>query len=30
MTQWKDGEVLNSRKTDTTGFAHYFNVAYKF
>ena len=30
MTQWKDGEVLNSRKTDTIGFAHYFNVAYKF
>lgn len=30
MTQWKDGEVLNGRKTDTTGFAHYFNVAYKF
>lgn len=30
MTQWKDGEVLNNRKTDTTGFAHYFNVAYKF
>ncbi|CAM3870419.1 outer membrane protein OmpK [Arcobacter cloacae] len=30
MTQWKDGEVLNNRKTDTTGLAHYFNVAYKF
>lgn len=30
MTQWKDGEVLNNRKTDTTGFGHYFNVAYKF
>jgi nucleoside-specific channel-forming protein len=30
MTQWKDGEVLNNKETDTTGFAHYFNVAYKF
>lgn len=30
MTQWKDGEILNSRKTDTTGVAHYFNVGYKF
>ncbi|MFA7084942.1 MAG: outer membrane protein OmpK [Arcobacteraceae bacterium] len=30
MTQWKDGETLNDKKTDTTGFAHYFNVAYKF
>ena len=30
MTQWKDAEVLNGRKTDTTGFAHYFNVGYKF
>ena len=30
MTQWKDGEVLNGKKTDTTGFGHYFNVAYKF
>ncbi len=30
MTQWKDGEVLNGKKTDTTGFAHYFNVGYKF
>ena len=30
MTQWKDAEVLNGKKTDTTGFAHYFNVGYKF
>lgn len=30
MTQWKDGETLNGRQTDTTGFAHYFNIAYKF
>ena len=30
MTQWKDGKILNSRKTDTTGVAHYFNVGYKF
>ena len=30
MTQWKDGEILNGKKTDTTGFAHYFNVGYKF
>lgn len=30
MTQWKNGEILNNRKTDTTGVAHYFNVAYKF
>ena len=30
MTQWKEGEVLNDKKTDTTGFAHYFNIAYKF
>ena len=30
MTQWKDGEVLNNKETDTTGFAHYFNVGYKF
>ena len=30
MTQWKNGEVLNNKETDTTGFGHYFNVAYKF
>ena len=30
MTQWKDGEILNNRQTDTTGVAHYFNAAYKF
>jgi nucleoside-specific channel-forming protein len=30
MTQWKDGEILNGKKTNTTGFANYFNVAYKF
>ncbi len=30
MTQWKNGEVLNNKEIDTTGFAHYFNVAYKF
>lgn len=32
MTQWKDGQTPfnDGRKTDTTGFAHYFNVAYKF
>lgn len=30
MTQWKDGEILNNKQTDTTGVAHYFNVAYKF
>ena len=32
MTQWKNGEIPfnDGRKTDTTGFAHYFNVAYKF
>ena len=30
MTQWKDGEILNNKEIDTTGFAHYFNVAYKF
>ena len=33
MTQWKDGQKPsfgNGKETDTTGFAHYFNVAYKF
>lgn len=30
MTQWKDGEIFNGKKTDTTGFGHYFNIAYKF
>lgn len=30
MTQWKDDEVFFGKTTDTTGFAHYFNVAYKF
>lgn len=30
MTQWKDAENLNGKETDTTGFANYFNVAYKF
>ena len=30
MTQWKNGKILNNKETDTTGFAHYFNVAYKF
>lgn len=30
MTQWKDGEILNGKKTDTTGVAHYLNVGYKF
>ena len=30
MTQWKDGEILNNKKVDTTGVAHYLNVAYKF
>ena len=30
MTQWKDGEILNNKQTDTSGVAHYFNVAYKF
>ena len=30
MTQWKDGEVLDGKKTNTTGVGHYFNIAYKF
>ena len=32
MTQWKDGEVPfnDCKKTDTTGFGHYFNLGYKF
>lgn len=30
MTQFKDGENFFGKKTDTTGFGHYFNVAYKF
>ena len=30
MTQWKDGETLNNKKVDTTGVAHYLNVANKF
>lgn len=30
MTQWKDGQNLNGKMTDTTGAAHYFNVTYKF
>ena len=30
MTQWKNGEILNGKRTDTTGFAHYFNIGYKF
>ena len=30
MTQWKNSEVLNGKETDTTGVAHYFNIAYKF
>jgi nucleoside-specific channel-forming protein len=30
MTQFKDGEILGGKETDTTGFGHYFNVAYKF
>ena len=30
MTQWKDNEILNDKKTDTTGFGHYFSIAYKF
>jgi nucleoside-specific channel-forming protein len=30
MTQWKDGQDLFGKKTDTTGVGHYFNVAYKF
>src|SRR5574344_1120098 len=30
MTQWKDNEILNDKKTDSTGFGHYFSIAYKF
>jgi nucleoside-specific channel-forming protein len=30
MTQWKDGQTLSGRKTDTTGLGHYFNITYKF
>ena len=30
MTQWKDGEILNNKETKTSGYAHYFNVGYKF
>ena len=30
MTQWKDNEILNGKKTDSTGFGHYFSIAYKF
>ncbi len=32
MTQWKDGKVPfnDGRRTDTTGVAHYFNIAYNF
>ena len=30
MTQWKDGINLNGIATDTSGFAHYFNLTYKF
>jgi len=30
MTQWKDDINLGANMTDTTGFAHYFNITYKF
>lgn len=30
MTQFKDGKILSGKRTDTTGFGHYFNIAYKF
>lgn len=30
MTQWKDGKTFYGKDTDTSGFAHYFNVTYKF
>lgn len=30
ITQWKDNEILNGKKTDSTGFGHYFSIAYKF
>ncbi|MCT7592947.1 outer membrane protein OmpK [Aliarcobacter butzleri] len=30
MTQWRDNQELNDKKTDTTGFGHYFSIAYKF
>ncbi|WP_345198667.1 outer membrane protein OmpK [Kistimonas scapharcae] len=30
MTQWKNGEVLNGKKTDSNGVGHYFNVFYRF
>ncbi|PRN00947.1 outer membrane protein OmpK [Aliarcobacter cryaerophilus] len=30
MTQWKDNQDLNGKKTDSTGFGHYFSLAYKF
>src|SRR5574344_450479 len=30
MTQWKDNEILNDKKTDSTGYGHYFSIAYKF
>ena len=30
MTQWKDNQSLGGKDTDTTGFGHYFSIAYKF
>lgn len=30
MTQWKDGEILGDKETDTTGVGHYFNLTYKY
>lgn len=30
MTQWKDGQNLNGKETDTSGLANYFNLTYKF
>ncbi|MDF5997916.1 outer membrane protein OmpK [Pseudomonas aeruginosa] len=30
MTQWRDGEQLDGRRTDSSGIGHYFNVGYAF
>lgn len=30
MTQWKNNQDLNGKKTDTTGFGHYFSLGLKF
>lgn len=30
MTQWRDGEQLDGRCTDSSGIGHYFNVGYAF